>query len=372
MGSMGRKVAFTPGRFAKKIWDLRTFDVSRDGRFIAYSANKGTQWTIYVRDLRPGREHALVKSEQAMLNPEFSPDGRFVAMQADFHGDENSDVYVVPVKGGGPKRITDDPMDDADPRWSPDGRTLAFISNRNKDRENVFVVSASGGEAKQLTFEDDIVSEIAWRPDGRGIAFQIGVGDRDWVGLVDLDGHVSRLVEFPESESGISGDYGKSAPWSPDGRTLAFFSSVHDHLDIGAVDVETGRVRWLVENRWDKAMPLWSPDGTRIAYLENHDGNIQLRTVRADGQGSRPISPADGVASRPRWSPEGRGLLYLHSTATTPLRLVLQRGTRRTTVVDSARAKLPKRELAKPRLVWYPSFDGRKIPALLFMPPKER
>jgi len=369
---MARKVTFTPRRWVRKIWSLRNFDVSRDGRLLGYSANKAEQWTVYVRDLRTGRETPLVTSDQAMLNPEFSPDGRRVAMQADFEGDENSNLFVVPSKGGEPKRITDHPMDDAFPRWSPDGRTIAFISNRTGDRENVFVVDAGGGTPRQLTFVEDIVGEIAWRPDGAAIAFQAGVGNGDWVGLVDLDGKMERLLAFPNSEHQIGGDAGRPAPWSPDGRELAFVSNLHDHVDIGAIDVATKGIRWLILNHSDKSMPLWSPDGRRVAYLENRDGDVRLRMVDRSGRGSRGVSPTKGVATRAVWHPDSRGLFYIHSTSVQPHRLVLARGGRQTVLVDCLRGKLPKGELAEARLVRYPTFDGRRIPAFLFTPPKAR
>jgi len=369
---MERKVTFTPRRFLRKIWQLGNFDVSPDGRLLAYAANKGDQWTVYVMDLRTKRERVLVRSDQSVLNPEFSPDGKWIAVQSDFEGDENFNIYVVPAKGGAPRKVTDEPCDHSFPRWSPDGRTIAFLSNRDADRDNVFVVDAGGGPIRQLTHVDDIVGELAWRPDGRSIAFTAGVGNGDYVGLVYLDGSMEKLVAFPDSENAIAGALGRPRPWSPDGGELAFVSNVHDHLDIGVLDLTTREVRWLVENRWDKDMPVWSPDGTRLAFVENHHGNLVLKTVARDGRRVRTVSPAEGCASRPLWHPDGKGLFYLHSTFIRPWRLFLQRNGRRTVLVDSLRAKLPRNELAEGKLVWYTSFDGRRIPAWLFVPPKRR
>lgn len=369
---MARKVTFTPRRFLKKIWQLGNYDVSPDGRLLAYSANKGEQWSVYVRDLKTKRERVLVKSDQSVMNPEFSPDGKWIAVQSDFEGDENFNIYVVPAKGGEARKLTDTPADSAFPRWSPDGSKIAFLSNRDRDRDNVFVMDAGGGEPRQLTHVDDIVGEIAWRPEGRSVSFTAGVGTGDWVGLVDLESRVERLVAFPDSENSIGGDLGRPRPWSPDGRELAFVSNVHDHLDIGVMDVESRQVRWLVENRWDKTMPLWSPDGKRVSYLENHDGNVQLRSVAASGKRSRVMSPRAGSVSRPMWHPDSEGVFYEHSTSREPHALFFQRGTRRTKLVDTLKAKLPRGELAEAKLVRYTSFDGRKIPAWLVVPPKGR
>src|SRR5437879_8811468 len=95
-GPMRRKVRFTPRRFLRKIWQLGNFDVSRDGRRLAYAANKGKQWSVYVMDLRTKRTKILLRSEQSVVQPEFSPDGKWLAVQSDFDEDENYNIYVTP------------------------------------------------------------------------------------------------------------------------------------------------------------------------------------------------------------------------------------------------------------------------------------
>ena len=369
---MRRSVTFTPKRFLRKIWQLGNFDVSPDGRLLAYSANKGEQWAVYVRDLKTGRERSLIASKQTVNNPEFSPDGRTIAVQSDFEGDENYNVYIVPAKGGKPRKLTDTPADSSSPRWSPDGTRIAFQSNRDGDRDNVFVVDVASAEAKQLTHLEDIVGEIAWRPDGRSIAFTAGVGHLDYVGLVDLEGHIEKLAAFPNSENQLGGDLGHPRPWSPDGRELAFVSNQQDHLNLGIINVDTRETRCLLKNDFDKAMPTWSPTGDWIAFLENHDGRVDVRTIGVSGRGVRGISPSVGTAVRPRWLPDGSGILYQYSSSLRPYDLVIQRGNRRTRIVQGLRTRLPRKELAEGKLIRYPSFDGKMIPAWLFVPPKGR
>jgi dipeptidyl aminopeptidase/acylaminoacyl peptidase len=369
---MARKVTFTPEGFLRNIWQLGNFDVSPDGHKLAYTANKGEQWSVYVKDLRTGREKPLLRSDQSVLQPEFSPDGKWLAVAVDFEGDENFNIYVTPAAGGSARKITDTTWDSGFPRWSPDGQRIAFISNREGDRDNVFVVDATGGGAKPLTTVDDIVVDLAWRPDGQSIAFSAGVGLNDYVGLVDLAGRMEKLVSFPDSESSINGELGRPEPWSPDGRELVFVSNLHDHLDIGILDLETRRARWPVKNRWDKSRPLWSPDGRRIAFLENHDGNVQLKTVSPDGKSNRLISSPKGTVERAVWHPDGKALFYHHSTFTQPDRLVLSRGGRTQVLVDGLQKKLPREEIVDGKLVRYRSFDDRAIPAWLLVPPKGR
>src|SRR5947207_15291660 len=87
---MRRKVTFTPDRYLRKIWQLGNCYVSPDGRLVAYSANKGEQWTVSVMERRPKGEQPMLESDQPTVAPEFAPDGRWIAVPADFEGDENS------------------------------------------------------------------------------------------------------------------------------------------------------------------------------------------------------------------------------------------------------------------------------------------
>jgi dipeptidyl aminopeptidase/acylaminoacyl peptidase len=369
---MSRRVTFTPHRYLRKIWQLGNFDVSPDGRWTAYEANKGAQWATYLRDRRTGRERLLLQSDEAVLNPEFGPDGTEIAVQSDFEGDENYNLYAVPTDRGPVRKLTDGSTDSSFPRWSPDGTKIAFLSNRNRDRDNVFLVDVATRDVRQLTHEEDIVGEIAWHPDGRRIAYTVGIGRDDRIRIVDLRGRAETLVTFPDSESHLAGDVGRPEPFSPEGRELVFESNRHDHLDLGVIDLDTRAVRWLVESSHDKTMPLWSPDGRRIAFLENREGKVRLMSIGRDGRGALGVSPPDGVAARPRWLPDSSGLLFLHSTPLRPDRLLEGQDRRSRIVVESLRTSLPRAELARPSLVKIESFDGRRIPAWLYVPTKGR
>src|SRR2546428_325543 len=167
-GPMGRKVTFTPRRFLRKIWQLGNFDVSRDGRRLAYAANKGKQWSVYVMDLRTKRTKVLLRSEQSVVQPEFSPDSKWLAVQSDFEGDENYNIYMTPARGRIARRVADTPWDSATPRWSPDGRRIAYLENHDGNIQ-LQTVSRDGSGVRSVSPARGSASHAAWHPDGAGL-----------------------------------------------------------------------------------------------------------------------------------------------------------------------------------------------------------
>src|SRR5262245_34220820 len=118
---------------------------------------------------------------QLVTDPQVSPDGRRIAFVVTTLSEERdeylSNVWIVDLDGGAPRRFTAGPRRDLEPRWSPDGSWLAFLSERApKDKLQLYVMPADGGEPTRLTTLDNGVSSVAWSPDGSRVAFVSPVG----------------------------------------------------------------------------------------------------------------------------------------------------------------------------------------------------
>ena len=294
---------------------------------------------------------------QFVTDPQLSPDGRraaFVVTTLSEERDEYlSNIWVVDVAGGAPRRFTAGPRRDLEPRWSPDGSRLAFLSERTaKDKLQLYVMPADGGEPTKLTALDNGVSAIAWAPDGARLAFVSAVGGykepegedekrksrparvitsvkyrfngegfiydrRPHVFVVSLDGASPTQI--------TDGDFIDADPtWSPDGESLVFASARHgardddDASDLWRVPAKGGTPQRLTATAGPVMLPAFSPDGRTIAFLARaelnaYGRNVQLFTVPADGGQATCVTSAldrscGALHVRPSWSPDGRSL----------------------------------------------------------------
>jgi dipeptidyl aminopeptidase/acylaminoacyl peptidase len=261
-----------------------------------------------------------------------SPDGRLVAVavgRVDL--DKNTyrgDIWVVPTDGSAsPRRFTAGPRDGR-PRFSPDGRLLAFVRAADDDaKPQLHVMPADGGEARQVCEHPLGVEAFAWSPDSTRIAYQARVPEPGRYGtdadvppekepprrVTLFNYHVDNLgytfdrrpqlftidvtAEDAEPVQVTRGDFDNTEPaWSPDGKLLAFVSARHEtrdddvYNDVFVAPVAGGdAVRLTRTDTW-VSRPAFSPDGSRVHYCapEAEDGNMAGRTtgiwsVAADG-----------------------------------------------------------------------------------------
>jgi dipeptidyl aminopeptidase/acylaminoacyl peptidase len=299
---------------------------------------------------------------RGVSDPRISPDGARVAFVVTTASDERdeylSNVWMVDVAGGEPRRFTTGATRDTLPRWSPDGRWLAFLSDRGpRKKAQLHVVAAAGGEAIALT---DLAHGVlgtgglSWSPDATRIAFTALVGgwqeperveDRgksrparvittlkyryEGLGLThDLRAHVFTVpasgAEAPTPLT--SGDFDHGGPtWSPDGASIALVAERHATRDVDVVQglylvpAAGGEPRLVSPTLRRMWAPRFSPDGRAIAYAGMRvpeDGHNFLVYVQ-------PIDGGDAVCVSdlldrsawdmvpPAWSADGESILYV-------------------------------------------------------------
>jgi dipeptidyl aminopeptidase/acylaminoacyl peptidase len=275
-----------------------------------------------------------------------SPDGKsiaYVVTSTDMKENAaDADVWLVSTAGGEPVRLTTSKKNDNQPRWSPDGRRIAFISAR-EEKPQVFLISPTGGEAEKLTDSKSGVQSFAWSPDNSRIAYvaqqeptpdeEKKQKEKDDPQVFDKNYKFSRIwvidVKTKKASEVVKSDYVAADPqWSPDGRSLAYTSVPTSKADDGSlsdiliVDIESGKQRKLVDNSGPDILPRWSPDGRQIAYLTRLSklgviGQSALTVIAAEGGTPHMITASFMYQpGPPKWSQDGRTIFFTSSVLT--------------------------------------------------------
>src|SRR5258706_2129044 len=273
---------------------------------------------------------------KTVSSPRISPDGRYIAyVVSETNWEDNSfetQIWMSMTATGERYQLTHAKKSSSDPRWSPDSKRLAFLSDRDSNQQ-IYVISPAGGEATQLTHFDGGVTGFEWAPDGHHIAFTSSGGvskskkDRkEKYGefeIVEGDYTMTHLWllnaddEKPKPEALTTGsDFSVGGfNWSPDSKRIAFAATRDPDLsssstsDIYVVRVSDKYVKKLVDAPGPDRNPLWSPDGSEIAYESGSDFsflNSHIAVVPADG--GKPRMLADSFDENPRivaWATSG-------------------------------------------------------------------
>jgi Tol biopolymer transport system component len=247
------------------------------------------------------------------LAPTFTPapiplPGRLVFFRNPGGQDLNAnEIYTYDIQSGRTARLTDNAFNDWIPRWSPDGRRIAFTSNRDNDNPqnyDVWVMNADGSNPQRTMATGAWDEYVAWSPLDNGELAIATTADNNSEIHIGTGANLRRLTfntvrdEWPT--------------WSPDGRRIAHSNYQFDKGDIYVTDVATGATEWLYGTGDDDNQPTWSPDGRWIAFIQRSDtqaGFGQLVVISADGSSATTLTPA--YASTPAWSPDSGWIVFV-------------------------------------------------------------
>lgn len=287
-------------------------------------------------------EPADVVDLREVGDPQISADGKQVVytILRRVSGAEHDDtsIWLVPADGSKHERpLVSGEGSSGNPRWSPDGRQIAFISDRAKHKRQLWLLSFEGGEAQQLTETEGDIADFRWSPDGKRIAFlmadppsaeereraqrkqdaiEVDANPRNQnVWLYDLDKKTAQRVSPPEVHVSF-------AEWSPDGSKLALRTAKTPDINahwyrhtLAVLDLASQKLGPPVFDRAVSAVaPAWSPDGQRIAFSEIFPDGIGVAPRIYDLRTGKVTPCGDdyaGLLTDMRWMSDNRAI-FIH------------------------------------------------------------
>jgi len=274
---------------------------------------------------------AITLDDQFAIKPvegaRLSPDGAWVAYTVTTvslkKDEEEQRIWMVPFAGGEAIALTAEGVSSANPQWSPDGKYLAFLSARKGDPTQVWLLNRLGGEAAQLTDLPQAVDSLVWSPDGKRLCLVMRDATTE-----ELESAKDREEEKEGGEKAEKEKKTKAAkPWVID--RLQFKADEVGYLDhrrthLNVFDLASKKMTQVTGGDYDDAYPAWSPDGTKLAFSSNRSAdpdrnyNTDVWVVSADntdkGAHLTQITTNPGEDQSPVWSPDGKWIAYVTQT----------------------------------------------------------
>ncbi len=326
---------------------------SPDGKWLVVSdkASAEERFSLFLLSPETGEKRRLTSPPVSVVgdcSPAFSPDGRWLAFVRVISA-VVGEVYLVPLEGGEPKRLTFDGAGASNLAWAPSGREIVFAS-RHGGKSRLFRIpveggtpewlAASGSDAQYPTFSRQ-GNRLAWRrnsdnqdifrlmrsrnsesveplanliastaleasprysPDGKRIVFVSNRSGSDEIWVCGSEG------ENPIRLTSFRGPLAGSPSWSPDGRQIVFDCRPEGNADLYVVSAEGGQTRRLTTDPAEDIVPSWSRDGRRIYFTSNRSGRLQIWKMAADGGEAEQMTKQGGF--EPVESPDGQWIYF--------------------------------------------------------------
>ncbi|OYY92000.1 MAG: amidohydrolase [Sphingomonas sp. 28-66-16] len=297
----------------------------------AGDAAKPPKWDVSAPPGMTTRQIPIAVDEGSWMNVDVSPDGKTIAF------DLLGDIYTMPIAGGTPTRIAEGLAYEQQPRFSPDGKRIAFVSDR-AGGDNIWLMNVNGTDKKQVSKEDfRLLNQPSWSPDGRFIVAKkhfttgrsLGTGEV-WLYHVSGGGGVQLVKRASEQ---LQKELGEPI-YAPDGKGIYYTRNVTpgpifeyaqnsntDLFDIERYDLETGEVTTAVSGVGGSVRPTPSPDGKLIAFVRRERAKSKLYVKDLVSGEERKIYDAldqdvqetwavTGVYPNMAWTPDSKQVVF--------------------------------------------------------------
>lgn len=277
----------------EKITGIRGAFWTRIAYVTATGVGQKTRYRMVVADSDGFNPQNLVQSDEPLLSPSWSPDGKRLAYVSFERG--NSAIYIQEIGTGARRLVSSFKGINGAPAFSPDGTKLAMALSRTGNPE-ITILDLTTNQYSQITKHFAIDTEPAWLPSGTELLFTSDRGGRPQIYKVGIGGGEATRVSF-------TGDYNARVTVTADGKKWAMVQGNSNVYRIAVVDKSLGdQARIITDSRLDES-PSFAPNGSMVLYASREGGRGVLYAASADGVVKQRLAYSDGDVREPAWSP---------------------------------------------------------------------
>lgn len=298
-GSDERALPFKAGNTS---WSHDSTEIVFQSR--VQKANGQRDFDIFVYSIADGTVKPIVEHSGFDGDPSFSPDGRYVLFVSDRDG--NIEIYKLDRSDGSIVRLTDSPGHDSYPHFSPDGTQIVFNSDREKENADIYVMSPDGSNVKKVTDRpsNDFVSSYPWSADGTRLLILSDQGGADNVHQIHFEPFTPKPLAGPKEAA-------RFPDVSKNGEKLIYVAEDEPgNASIRIYDLKSGRDAKVADLRKGGGSPKWSPDGERFVFADTVGDNTEIIISSTDGTERVNITNDPARDQAPVWSPDGEFVYF--------------------------------------------------------------
>jgi len=262
--------------------------------YIAFTSEVGKHKEIFVADVLGRNIKQITRHKNLAVSPKFSPDGKLLAYTSYHPGNPN--LYITNWQEAKfTTAISRRPGLNLAPAWSPDGKTMVITLSVDNNPD-LYLINTDGTLISRLTENTGINVSPTWSPDGKHIAFVSDRSGTPQVYVMNIKTKAVRRITF-------QGNDNTEPSWSPDGEWITYAGLYESHYQVFIIKPEGGKPLQLTWYRDNHESPSWSPDGRQIVFSRSHNNDKDICTVFKNGTGFRTLFRLQGDQASPEWSP---------------------------------------------------------------------
>jgi TolB protein len=261
---------------------------------IAYVSTSGGRFKeIHVAHLDGSEKFQVTNNHTINLSPTWTPDGKSILYIS--YKDRSPSLYLFELYSGKEVKWSARAGRYLGGKFSPDGQYVA-ATVETAGNSNLYLLDRNGNVVRRLTEDPGIEVSPSWSPDSRQVVFVSDRSGSPQLYIMEVASGRSRRLTY-------SGNYNTAPDWSPKGDKIVYTGRVGDKFAIFTIGVDGGEPRKLTSEAFDSDDPTWSPDGRFIAFSSTRAGKHQLYVMQASGENQRRLTGSGGDDTKPSWSP---------------------------------------------------------------------